>query len=82
MILHTFTIETLLVAAADSAGAGGKPAEAVAALDSSLDEATAIFREQQSAFEDAVHSWQKSWFPRVLEANGRRCVALLICYTW
>ena len=74
MIVHISEIEKLLVAAADSASEA-KPAEAVAALDSCLDEATAISREQQSAFVDAVRSWQKSWHPRVLEANGRRCVA-------
>ena len=71
MIIHVSTIETLLIAAAESA-AGGNAAAAVAALDGSLDEATAIQREQQRAFDDAVQSWQKSWHPRVLEANGRR----------
>jgi len=37
-----------------------------------LGEARTIRDTRNRAFADAVETWQKSWLPRVAEANGRR----------
>ena len=48
------------------------PAGAVARLDEALDLACRIWRRRNQAYQGAVATWYESWFPRVLEANGRR----------
>jgi hypothetical protein len=47
-------------------------AQSVASVDRALGEARKIRDARNRAFADAVETWQKSWFPRVAEANGRR----------
>jgi len=44
---------------------------AVASLDHALDLAESVLQERNEAFQDAVATWYKSWYPRVPEANGR-----------
>ncbi len=58
--------------AASAAAAKQKPGDAVAAIDRSLDLAEEIRARRNRALHDAVATWYKSWFPRVVEANGRR----------
>ena len=47
-------------------------ADAVDALDQTLDTAGRIRDERNQALHDATTTWYKTWFPRVREANGRR----------
>ena len=44
---------------------------AIASLDQALDLAERIRQQRNEAFQDAVTTWYKSWYPRVSEANGR-----------
>ena len=44
---------------------------AIASLDQALDQAERIRQQRNEAFQDAVTTWYKSWYPRVSEANGR-----------
>jgi hypothetical protein len=51
---------------------GGKdPANAVADADRALDLATSIWQNRNQAYNDAVATWEVTWFPRVEEAHGR-----------
>jgi hypothetical protein len=64
-------IDGLLRSAAEAAGKDqAKPA--VAALDQVLQQARLIRYSRNRALEDAIGTWQKSWLPRVAEADGRR----------
>jgi hypothetical protein len=63
-------MDTLLARASKSAG--DKPREALALVDQSLETARQILVQRNRAFQDAQATWQKSWHPRVAEANGRR----------
>lgn len=57
---------------AQIAAAKPDPKRAVAALDRALDIAENIRQERNQAYRDAVATWEKSWYPRVAEANGRK----------
>jgi len=46
--------------------------EALEQLDQALAVGQQIRRERNIAYRDAVSTYEKSWFPRVVEANGRR----------
>ncbi|HWF66153.1 MAG TPA: glycoside hydrolase family 20 zincin-like fold domain-containing protein [Acidobacteriaceae bacterium] len=48
------------------------PQKALVEVDRALGVATAIWRERNQVLQNAVVTWDKSWFPRVPEANGRR----------
>jgi len=50
-------------------------ARALAALDRALDIAENIRQQRNTVLRDATTTWQKSWLPRVAEANGRRYLA-------
>ncbi|HWQ55944.1 MAG TPA: beta-N-acetylhexosaminidase [Bryobacteraceae bacterium] len=52
----------------------GKSKEALTGLDGALETADAIRRRRNLVLRDAIATWQKSWEPRVPEANGRRYV--------
>ena len=52
--------------------AGTDPARAVAHLDEALELARRVWWRRNQAYLGAVAAWYESWFPRVLEANGRR----------
>jgi hypothetical protein len=40
-------------------------------VDSALDTATSIWRQRNLALQNAIQVWDKTWEPRVAEANGR-----------
>ena len=64
-------MDGLLKTAADAAGKR-ESKQAVSALDQVLRQAKLVRHSRNQALADAVQSWQKSWMPRVAEANGRR----------
>jgi hypothetical protein len=47
------------------------PAGALADVDSALNTATTIWLERNRVLKNAVDTWDRSWYPRVAEANGR-----------
>jgi len=57
---------------AGEAAARHDSARAVAALDAALDLVEELRAERNAALRDATDTWYKTWYPRVLEANGRR----------
>ncbi|HET7101400.1 MAG TPA: hypothetical protein VFJ52_09645, partial [Terriglobia bacterium] len=57
---------------AEKAAADAQAEEAVAAVDQALDAAQQIRRQRNAAYADTVRIWEKSWYPRVEEANGRK----------
>jgi hypothetical protein len=71
MILELGRINELLKAA-QTAAKQEKAIEAVASLDEALDSAAGIQRQRNRALQNATSTWYQTWFPRVLEANGRR----------
>jgi len=44
---------------------------AVAALDAALDTAATLRDQRNQALQDVTSTWYQTWFPRVLQANGR-----------
>jgi hypothetical protein len=71
-MLHSLgRIDELLRSAADAAGKNQARA-AVNAVDQALQQAAAIRYGRNRVLADAIETWQKSWEPRVAEANGRR----------
>jgi hexosaminidase len=71
MLLDLARVNTALQMAQTAAGKPDAKA-AVAAIDRALDIAGNIREQRNEAFSDAVSTWYKSWYPRVIEANGRR----------
>ncbi|MCU1258283.1 MAG: hypothetical protein JWO80_1168 [Bryobacterales bacterium] len=59
-------------AALSEAQEATEPAKAVAAADRALAAARTIRGERNSAYQDALQTWNRSWLPRVEQANGRR----------
>ena len=57
---------------AGEAAARHDSARAVAALDAALDVVEELRAERNASLRDATDTWYKTWYPRVLEANGRR----------
>jgi hypothetical protein len=57
--------------AAEAAAAKGDPEKAVAALDRALGIAENIRQARNEALQNATGTWYKSWYPRVVRANGR-----------
>lgn len=49
-----------------------EPKEAIGQLDRALELARQIRQQRNTAYRDAVATYEKSWFPRVAEAGGRR----------
>ncbi len=56
---------------AETAAGKTEAAKALESLDHALDLAQEIRRGRNEALQDATATWDKSWFPRVAEANGR-----------
>ncbi len=71
MLLDIGRIHSLLERAGRAA-AGKNPGEALEAADRALDLARQIRQQRNVAYRDAVATYEKSWFPRVAEANGRK----------
>lgn len=71
MIVGLGRINDALKSAAAAAGRA-QASDAVASIDQALDMAEQIRSERNTALQGATATWYKSWFPRVLEANGRR----------
>jgi hexosaminidase len=57
--------------AVEAAAAKSDPEKAVAALDRAIGIAENIRQGRNEALQNATHTWYKSWYPRVLRANGR-----------
>ena len=49
-----------------------KPEVALKDVDQALDTATTIWRQRNEVLQNAVKTWDVTWFPRVAEANGRK----------
>lgn len=71
MLLDIGRMNSQLDRAARSA-ARNQTADAVQALDRALELARQIRQQRNTAYRDAVATYEKSWFPRVAEANGRK----------
>jgi hexosaminidase len=76
MILALDHINQLLQSAA-TAAARSEAADAVNSIDEALDLAANVRQERNANLQNATATWYKSWFPRVLEANGRRYLDLV-----
>jgi hypothetical protein len=63
-------MDTLLAAAA-SAAAQGQARAALAAADQALALAPRIRARREDALREVITTWNKSWYPRVVSANGR-----------
>jgi len=57
--------------AAEAAAAKSESIAALVALDRALDIARNVQQNRNQALQNATETWYQSWFPRVLEANGR-----------
>ena len=69
------TVERMHEALVGAEGARNtQPKNALANVDRALEHADAIQYSRNVALADAIATWEKSWFPRVAEANGRRYV--------
>ncbi|MFN7992304.1 MAG: beta-N-acetylhexosaminidase [Bryobacteraceae bacterium] len=73
MLLDMGRINAALLAA-QTAAAKPDVKRAVSSLDRALDLADYIRQERNQAYSDTVATWYKSWYPRVMEANGRTFV--------
>ena len=71
MLADLGRIDQLLAQARDAAGRG-QAKQAVAAVDEALALAGKMRRERNTVLRDATQTWYKSWYPRVLEGNGRK----------
>jgi len=71
MLMDLQHINTFLDSAQEAA-AKAQPPKAVGAVDQALDLAREIQEQRNTAYASAVQTWDKGWFPRVEEANGRR----------
>jgi hexosaminidase len=57
---------------AEKAAAEAQASDAVAAVDQALDMAQQIRQHRNDTYSEVVHVWDKAWYPRVEEANGRK----------
>lgn len=71
MLLDTSRICRLLESARDTAREP-RAAAALESLDRALDLAGHIRQQRNSVLRDATATWEKSWYPRVAAANGRK----------
>jgi hexosaminidase len=71
MLMGLQRINTLLDSA-KKAAAKAQTREAVEDVDQALNLAWKIREQRNTAYADAVHIWDKGWYPRVKEANGRK----------
>ena len=61
-----------LLNAARRAAARAQAEEAVGDVDQALDLAQQIREQRNAVYASAVQTWDKGWYPRVAEANGRK----------
>ena len=73
MLLDLGRIDAALKTAQTAASKADAKA-AVAAIDSALDLAENIRLQRNRVYADALEVWSRSWYPRVLEANGRKFI--------
>ena len=66
--IHTMDLD---LTAADRAKST-EPEVALKDVDQALDTATTIWRQRNEVLQNAVKTWDVTWFPRVAEANGRQ----------
>ncbi|MGA8183173.1 MAG: family 20 glycosylhydrolase, partial [Terriglobia bacterium] len=71
MLTDLQDINTFLNSAEKAAGEA-QPNEAVASVDQALDLAQQIRKQRNATYADTVRIWEKAWYPRVEEANGRK----------
>jgi hexosaminidase len=71
MLMDLQHINSLLDSAQADAGRAQAGA-AVRALDQALDTAQEIRKQRNETYAATVHVWEKGWYPRVEEANGRK----------
>ncbi|TAM82003.1 MAG: hypothetical protein EPN47_11320 [Acidobacteria bacterium] len=71
MLMDLQRIDSLFDSAKEAASKA-RAEEAVADVDQVLDLAQDIRDHRNAAFAKAVQIWEKSWYPRVEEANGRK----------
>ncbi|MDQ6704403.1 MAG: beta-N-acetylhexosaminidase [Acidobacteriota bacterium] len=71
MLRSIGTMDDLLKTASGEAEKD-RPKQAIAAVDQALELARTIERDRNRALRDATARWEESWYPRVLERNGRR----------
>jgi hypothetical protein len=71
MLIAIGRMDALLRTAADAA-TRNQSKQALSALDGIFRQAKLVRYSRNQALADAVQTWQKSWMPRVAEANGRR----------
>ncbi len=71
MLLRLQQIDGLLNSAEQDAAIANPP-QAIASVDQALNMAEGIQTERNTALQNAIETWYKSWDPRVAEANGRR----------
>jgi len=71
MLADLQQINGLLDSAQNAAG-NAQAAEAVRSVDQALDLAQEIRGQRNATYADAVRVWEKGWYPRVEEANGRK----------
>jgi len=71
MLTDLQQINSMLNSAENAAGQA-QASEAVAAVDQALDLAQQIREQRNATYADTVRIWEKAWYPRVEEANGRK----------
>jgi hypothetical protein len=62
----------MLLRGAQDRAARNQPREAIAEVDQALDLARQIRDERNVVLRDLIHVWLQTWYPRVLQANGRK----------
>lgn len=71
MLASIADIDSLLKSAA-AAAEKNQARQAVQAVDRAIDRARSIEWSRNRALRDVQQTWYKSWYPRVVEANGRK----------
>jgi hexosaminidase len=71
MLMDLQHVNEFLNSAQNAAGRA-QAGQAVRALDQALDLAQEIREQRNATYADAVQIWEKGWYPRVEEANGRK----------
>ncbi|MDQ6664718.1 MAG: beta-N-acetylhexosaminidase [Acidobacteriota bacterium] len=61
-----------LLKTASSEAEKDRPKQAIAAVDQALEVARTIELNRNRSLRDATATWEETWYPRVLERNGRR----------
>lgn len=70
--LNTLSRTDKLLDTAGVQAANAHPQEAIAAFDKALEELQNARRDRNTTLAGLTATWEKSWYPRVAEANGRK----------